>query len=49
MTTLRHLFLAFILSTSLLAPMAFAAPVPVAGDAPVPVDRLAPAIPPCCR
>ncbi len=39
MTCLRHLFLAFILSTSLAAP-AFAAPVPVPGDMPVPVDRL---------
>jgi hypothetical protein len=40
MTTLRHLFVAFILLASLLAPVAFAAPVPVPGDLPVPVDRL---------
>jgi hypothetical protein len=40
MTMLRHVFLAFILSVSLLVPTAFAAPVPVAGDAPVPVDGL---------
>ena len=40
MTMLRNLFLAFILSASLLAPTAFAAPVPVPGDVPVAVDRL---------
>ena len=40
MTMLRHLFLAFVLSASILAPTAFAVPVPVPGDAPVPVDRL---------
>ncbi len=37
---LRHLYLAVILSVSILVPTAFAAPVPVAGDAPVPVERL---------
>ena len=40
MTMLRHLFLAFILSASILAPTAFAAPVPVPGDVPVAVNRL---------
>ncbi len=40
MIMLRQLSLAFILSVSILAPTAFAAPVPMAGDAPVPVDRL---------
>ena len=40
MTMLRHLFLPFVLSASVLAPAAFAVPVPVPGDAPVPVDRV---------
>jgi beta-galactosidase/beta-glucuronidase len=40
MTMLRHLFLSFVLSASVLAPTAFAVPVPVPGDAPVPVDRV---------
>ena len=40
MTMLRHLFLALILSASILVPAGFAAPVPVPGDAPVAVERL---------
>ena len=49
MVMLRNLFPVFILSASLLAPAAFAAPVPVPGDV---ASRCQPpggwTIPPCC-
>ncbi len=42
MTALRKLLIALIFCASMVAPAAFAAPVPVPGDAPVAVERLRP-------